>query len=153
MANKRNYEWPQASVWEGYFTQDKPGGTTQRVDPSLVFDRLRAEGFLVNLVPLIITPVIVDTTATLTIEQGGFASIDLTSEAALTDVSVVLTNTADVAMPVWWFKIKAGSDITLSVKIGDVAVGWLGSEITNIELGKTVEVSVADGVACGGELV
>lgn len=153
MANKRNYEWPQASVWEGYFTQDKPGGTTQRVDPSLVFDRLRAEGFLVNLVPLIITPVIVDTTATLTIEQGSFASIDLTSEAALTDVSVVLTNTADVAMPVWWFKIKAGSDITLSVKIGDVAVGWLGSEITNIELGKTVEVSVADGVACGGELV
>lgn len=106
-----------------------------------------------DLVPLAITPVIVDTTATLTIEQGGFASIDLTSEAALTDVSVVLTNTADVAMPVWWFKIKAGSDITLSVKIGDVAVGWLGSEITNIELGKTVEVSVADGVACGGELV
>lgn len=48
MANKRNYEWPQASAWDGYFTQDKPGGTTQRVDPSLVFDRLRAEGFLVN---------------------------------------------------------------------------------------------------------
>ena len=46
MANKRNYEWPQASVWDGYFTQDKVGGTTQRVDPSLVFDRLRAEGFI-----------------------------------------------------------------------------------------------------------
>jgi|SRR5690554_706900 len=153
MANKRNYEWPQASAWDGYFTQDKPGGTTQRVDPSLVFDRLRAEGFLVNLVSLIITPVIVDTTATLTIEQGGFASIDLTSEAALTDVSVVLTNTAGVAMPVWWFKIKAGSDITLSVEKGDVAVGWIGSAITNIALGKTIEVSVVDGVACGGELV
>ena len=26
MANKRNYEWPQASAWDGYFTQDKPGG-------------------------------------------------------------------------------------------------------------------------------
>lgn len=46
MANKRNYEWPQASAWDGYFTQDKVGGTTQRVDPSLVFDRLRAEGFI-----------------------------------------------------------------------------------------------------------
>jgi len=152
MANKRNYEWPQASAWDGYFTQDKVGGTTQRVDPSLVFDRLRAEGFQV-LVPLTITPVIVDTTATLTIEQGGFASIDLTSEAALTAVSVVLTNTAGVAMPVWWFKIKAGSDITLSVKIGAVAVGWIGSAIANIALGKTIEVSVVDGVACGGELV
>ena len=152
MANKRNYEWPQASAWDGYFTQDKVGGTTQRVDPSLVFDRLRAEGFQV-LVPLTITPVIVDTTATLTIEQGGFASIDLTSEAALTAVSVVLTNTAGVAMPVWWFKIKAGSDITLSVKIGATAVGWLGSEIANIATGKTIEVSVVDGLACGGEMV
>lgn len=152
MANKRNYEWPQASAWDGYFTQDKPGGTTQRVDPSLVFDRLRAEGFQV-LVPLTITPVIVDTTATLTIEQGGFASIDLTSEAALTAVSVVLTNTAGVAMPVWWFKIKVGSDITLSVEIGAVAVGWLGSAISNIALGKTIEVSVVDGLACGGEMV
>lgn len=46
MANKRNYEWPQASSWDGYFTQDKVGGTTQRVDPSLVFARLRAEGFI-----------------------------------------------------------------------------------------------------------
>lgn len=46
MANKRNYEWPQASAWDGYFTQDKVGGTTQRVDPSLVFARLRAEGFI-----------------------------------------------------------------------------------------------------------
>ena len=152
MANKRNYEWPQASAWDGYFTQDKVGGTTQRVDPSLVFDRLRAEGFQV-LVPLTITPVIVDTTATLTIEQGGFASIDLTSEAALTAVSVVLTNASGVAFPVWWFKIKAGSDITLSVKIGAVAVGWLGATITSITSGKTIEVSVADGVACGGELV
>ena len=104
-----------------------------------------------DLASLTITPVIVDTTATLTIEQGGFASIDLTSEAALTAVSVVLTNTSGVAIPVWWFKIKAGSD--LSVEIGNVAVGWLGSEITNIALGKTIEVSVADGIACGGELV
>ena len=106
-----------------------------------------------GLVPLTITPVIVDTTATLTIEQGGFASIDLTSETTLTAVSVVLTNTSGVVMPVWWFKIKAGSDVTLSVKIGATAVGWLGSAITNIELGKTIEVSVVDGVACGGELV
>lgn len=106
-----------------------------------------------QIVPLTITPVVVDTTATLTIEQGGFASIDLTSEAALTAVSVVLTNTSGVAMPVWWFKIKAGSDITLSVKIGATAVGWLGSAITNIALGKTIEVSVVDGIACGGELV
>lgn len=106
-----------------------------------------------GLESLTITPVIADTTATLTIEQGGFASIDLTSEAALTAVSVVLTNTSGVVIPVWWFKIKVGSDVTLSVKIGATAVGWLGSAITNIALGKTIEVSVADGIACGGELV
>lgn len=106
-----------------------------------------------DLASLTIAPIIVDTTATLTIEQGGFASIDLTSETALTSVDVVLTNTSGVEMPVWWFKIKSGSDITLSVEIGSVAVGWLGSAITNIALGKTLEVSVADGVACGGELV
>lgn len=106
-----------------------------------------------DLVSLTITPVIVGTTATLTIEQGGFVSIDLTSETALTAVAVVLTNTAGVAIPVWWFKIKAGSDIILSVEINSTAVGWLGSAITNIALSKTVEVSVVDNVACGGELV
>ena len=106
-----------------------------------------------DLVSLTITPVIVGTTATLTIEQGGFVSIDLTSETALTAVAVVLTNTAGVVMPVWWFKIKAGSDITLSVEIGAVAVGWLGATITSITSGKTVEINVVDNVACGGELV
>ena len=106
-----------------------------------------------DLVSLTITPVIVGTTATLTIEQGGFVSIDLTSETALTAVAVVLTNTAGVVMPVWWFKIKAGSDITLSVEINSTAVGWLGSAITNIALSKTVEVSVVDGIACGGVLL
>lgn len=248
MANKRNYEWPQASVWDGYFTQDKVGGTTQRVDPSLVFDRLRAEGFMdedgvdykissavqnlqtqltfdttpttgstnpvtsggiktalndhvgdntnphgvtksqvglgnvenhkavsvvasqelteaekiaargnidaaKDLAAVTITPAIVDTTATLTIEQGSFASIDLTGETALTAVDVVLTNTAGGAFPLWWFKIKAGSAVTLSVKIGEAAVGWLGTAITSLMSGKTVELSVVDGVACGGELV
>jgi len=106
-----------------------------------------------DLVSLTITPVIVGTTATLTIEQGSFASIDLTSETALTAVAVVLTNASGVAFPVWWFKIKAGSDITLSVEIGAVAVGWLGATITSITSGKTVEINVVDNVACGGELV
>lgn len=181
MANKRNYEWPQASAWDGYFTQDKVGGTTQRVDPSLVFARLRAEGFLdykavsvvasqgltdtekvaargnidaaKDLVSLTITPVVVGTTATLTIEQGSFASIDLSEETSLTAVEIVLTNNASAAFPLWWFKIESGSAVTLSVKIGAAEVGWLGSAITNIELGKTIEVSVVDGIACGGELV
>ena len=65
----------------------------------------------------------------------------------------MLTNNASVAFPLWWFKIESGSDATLSVKIGATAVGWLGSAIANIALGKTVEVSVVDGIACGGELV
>ena len=106
-----------------------------------------------DLASLTITPVIVGTTATLTLEQGSFASIDLTSETALTAVAVVLTNASGVAFPVWWFKIKAGSDITLSVEIGAVAVGWLGATITSITSGKTVEINVVDNVACGGELV
>lgn len=50
MTNKRNYEWPQASTWDGYFTQDKSGGVTQRVDPATVMDRLRSEGFVDNVV-------------------------------------------------------------------------------------------------------
>lgn len=96
---------------------------------------------------------ITGSTATVSIEQGNLCIVDLSEETSLTAIEIVLTNNASAAFPVWWFKIKAGSDITLSVKIGAVAVGWLGSAITNIALGKTIEVSVADGIACGGELV
>jgi len=49
MPNRRNYEWPQASAWDGFFTQDKPGGITERVDPQMVKDTLRAAGFLAQL--------------------------------------------------------------------------------------------------------
>ncbi len=166
MANKRNYEWPQASVWDGYFTQDKVGGTTQRVDPSLVFDRLRAEGFIdeeyvENALATkqdAFTKVdedasITGTTATVNIEQGDLCIVDLSEETSLTAIEIGLTNNSEAAFPLWWFKIESGSGATLSVKIGAVAVGWLGSEITNIEPGKTIEVSVVDGIACGGELV
>ena len=257
MANKRNYEWPQATAWDGYFTQDKSGGTTQRVDPSLVFGRLRAEGFQVKAIKadaydsddnitevqeltffrnqgtganypilsseeraygiLLPAPVlqadqgkvpmykvgdkigwesvqtvltfdttptadstnpvtsggiktalgakqdaftkvdegasITGSTATVSIEQGDLYIVDLSEETSLTAIEIVLTNNSEAAFPLWWFKIESGSAATLSVKIGAVAVGWLGSAIANIALGKTIEVSVADGVACGGELV
>lgn len=43
---KRNYEWPEAATWDGYSTQDKEGGNTERVSPEKVFARLVAEGFL-----------------------------------------------------------------------------------------------------------
>lgn len=199
MANKRNYEWPQASAWDGYFTQDKVGGTTQRVDPSLVFDRLRAEGFmdedgvdykissavqnLQTKLTFDTTPTadstnpvtsggiktalngkqdaftiidanvsITGTTATVNIEQGDLCIVDLSEETSLTAIEIVLTNNASVAFPLWWFKIESGSAATLSVKIGATLVGWIGSEITNIKPGKTIEVSVVDGIACGGEL-
>ena len=49
MSNRRNHEWPQASAWDGFFTQDKAGGVTERVDPQLVKDTLRAAGFLAQL--------------------------------------------------------------------------------------------------------
>lgn len=49
MAQKRNYEWPQATAWDGFFTQDKLGGVTQRVDPATVMERLENEGFLKTL--------------------------------------------------------------------------------------------------------
>lgn len=96
---------------------------------------------------------IAGSTATVSIEQGDLCIVDLSEETSLTAVEIVLTNNAEVAFPLWWFKIESGSAVTLSVKIGSVAVGWLGSAIANIALGKTIEVSVADGVACGGELV
>lgn len=94
-----------------------------------------------------------ESTATVSIEQGDFYIVDLSEETSLTAIEIVLTNNSEAAFPLWWFKIESGSAATLSVKIGAVAVGWLGSEITNIELGKTVEISVVDGIACGGELV
>lgn len=153
MANKRNYEWPQASAWDGYFTQDKPGGITQRVDPSLVFDRLRAEGFQDAFTIIDADESITESTATVSIEQGDFYIVDLSEETSLTAVEIVLTNNASVAFPLWWFKIESGSAVTLSVKIGAVAVRWLDSEISNIALGKTIEVSVVDGIACGGEII
>lgn len=46
MSGKRNHEWAQATAWDGYFTQDKVGGVTERVDPGTVMARLTAEGFL-----------------------------------------------------------------------------------------------------------
>ena len=166
MANKRNYEWPQASSWDGYFTQDKVGGTTQRVDPSLVFDRLRAEGFIDEeyvenaLATKQDTFTIInadssttESTATVSIEQGDFYIVDLSEETSITAIEIELTNNAEAAFPLWWFKIESGSAATLSVKIGATSVGWIGSAIANIALGKTVEINVVDNVACGGELV
>jgi tellurite resistance-related uncharacterized protein len=91
--------------------------------------------------------------ATVSIEQGDLYIVDLSEETTITDIEIVLTNNASVEFPFWWFKIESGSDATLSIKIGAVEVGWLGYAITNIELGKTIEVSVVDNVACGGELV
>jgi len=96
---------------------------------------------------------ITGSTATVSIEQGDFYIVDLSEETSITAIEIVLTNNASAAFPLWWFKIESGSDATLSVKIGGVAVGWLGSAIANIELGKTVEINVVDGIACGGELV
>jgi tellurite resistance-related uncharacterized protein len=92
-------------------------------------------------------------TVTVNIEQGDFYIVDLSEETSITDIEIVLTNNASAVFPLWWFKIESGSDATLSVKIGATDVGWLGSEITNIALGKTVEINVVDGIACGGELV
>lgn len=46
MSGKRNHEWAQATAWDGFFTQDKAGGVTERVDPGTVMSRLDAEGFL-----------------------------------------------------------------------------------------------------------
>lgn len=96
---------------------------------------------------------ITGSTATVSIEQGDLCIVDLSEETSLTAIEIVLTNNASVAFPLWWFKIESGSAVTLSVKIGATSVGWLGSAIANIALGKTIEVSVVDGIACGGELV
>ena len=43
MANKRNYEWALASVIDGFFTQDKAGGVTQRVPFSLIVSSLQGQ--------------------------------------------------------------------------------------------------------------
>lgn len=45
MADKRNYEWPDASTYNGYITQDKSGGSTERVSVAQVENRLVADGF------------------------------------------------------------------------------------------------------------
>lgn len=43
MANKRNHEWPLASVVDGFFTQDKAGGVTQRVPLSLIVSAIQGQ--------------------------------------------------------------------------------------------------------------
>lgn len=43
MANKRNHEWPLASVVDGFFTQDKAGGVTQRVPLSLIVSSIQGQ--------------------------------------------------------------------------------------------------------------
>jgi len=96
---------------------------------------------------------IAGSTATVSIEQGDLCIVDLSVETSLTAIEIVLTNNASVAFPFWWFKIESGSAATLSVKIGATSVGWIGSAIANIALGKTIEVSVVDGIACGGEVL
>ncbi len=96
---------------------------------------------------------IAGSTATVSIEQGDLCIVDLSEETSLTAIEIVLTNNASVAFPFWWFKIESGSAATLSVKIGATSVGWIGSAIANIALGKTIEVSVVDGIACGGEVL
>lgn len=45
MTDKRNYEWPDASTYNGYITQDKSGGVTERVSVAQVEARLVADGF------------------------------------------------------------------------------------------------------------
>jgi hypothetical protein len=52
MAGKRNYEWPDATAWNGYITQDKSSGVTERVSPAMVQAGLVAAGFTVNALPL-----------------------------------------------------------------------------------------------------
>ena len=96
---------------------------------------------------------ITGTTATVNIEQGDLCIVDLSEETSLTAIEIVLTNNDSVAFPLWWFKIESGSTVTLSVKIGATSVGWIGSAIANIAMGKTIEVSVVDGIACGGEVL
>jgi hypothetical protein len=43
VANKRNHEWPLASVVDGFFTQDKAGGVTQRVPLSLIVSSIQGQ--------------------------------------------------------------------------------------------------------------
>ena len=45
---KRNYEWPLATVWDGFSTQDKAGGSTQKFGQDLVANTLISRGFKTN---------------------------------------------------------------------------------------------------------
>jgi hypothetical protein len=42
---KRNYEWPHATQWYGYFTQDSSGGVTQAVSKTVAESTLTGDGF------------------------------------------------------------------------------------------------------------
>lgn len=83
MANRRNFEWPQAAAWDGFFTQDKPGGITERVDPQTVKDTLAAYGFI--------------------LQGGDYLSFDTTPESVPTQAGTVSWNadegTLDIQQP------------------------------------------------------
>jgi len=160
-------------VWEFVpdeeFIDDKISDAVQNLQTALTFDTtptadstnpvtsggiktaLDAKQDVFNIVNADVS--ITGSTVTVSIEQGDLYIVDLSEETAITDIEIVLTNNASVANPLWWFKIESGSTVTLSVKIGATPVGWLGSAISNIALGKTIEVSVVDGLACGGEVL
>lgn len=132
MANKRNHEWPQASAWDGYFTQDKAGGVTQRVDPSLVFDRLREEGFLDNSgVTTTVSEITENITVTLVAGQNRYLNC--------TNAPAILVEIADENA----YHLQINGSCTLAL----TGVSWGGDEITAITT--KAEISILNGIAIG----
>lgn len=43
---RRNWEWPRALSWSGFFTQDVEGGVTESVGPEVVKAALIEDGFV-----------------------------------------------------------------------------------------------------------
>lgn len=110
---------------------------SEKFKPSPAIKSITAEGF------------IEDTECTLNIEQGGFCKTSLSDETALTTLNLVLLNSDDVDNPIWNIKVLVGSNVSLTVKIGESLVGWIGTEVETVAAGETVEVNVFDGMAVG----
>ena len=119
MTNRRNYEWPQAPEWDGFFTQDKPGGMTQRVNPALVKDHLKVAGFLT--------------------QNLNHVTMDTTPESVPTQVGAVSWNadesTLDIQQP-YGVTLQVGQEVQIHV------VNKSGAAIPN---GAPVYISGAQG--------
>ena len=147
MAQKRNYEWPQATAWDGFFTQDKVGGITERVDPASVMARLRDEGFLDDVDEVVQQALLAVASAGYIKELnlGEISDVDVASAQAdqFLKFNGTLWVPASVPGGASDHKVLASDSATVAGYLYDVLKAANGSAISLTKTGNTLVIDVA----------